>query len=151
MNRFFRARNVTEMPYIEIYQGSKLVDSEVIPPTGLERFQQMLGAAQERLAAAAYRQPRSLMRQLLRQRRELERPKPRARGKRREGSFGSDGTAQSSGSALSGWLEPDRRGMTGSKPFKAAAQAQRSSAPRRAAPLRGATGGRRRGARTTPP
>ena len=48
MNKYFKSRNATELPYIEVYRGDQLIDAAVIPPTNLERFQQMVGAVQAR-------------------------------------------------------------------------------------------------------
>ena len=48
MNKYFKSRNATELPFIEVYRGDQLIDAAVIPPTNLERFQQMVGAVQAR-------------------------------------------------------------------------------------------------------
>ena len=54
MNKYFKSRNATELPYIEVYRGDQLIDAAAIPPTNLERFQQMVGAVQARYCTTTY-------------------------------------------------------------------------------------------------
>ena len=142
MNNFFKSRNITEMPYVELYMGRELIDSEVIPPTRLERFQQMLGQIQERCseqASAALRRQRALVLQLLRQRRDAERPQGKSGGTKSAG-HGTGGRSQTRAPGDS-W-RPLYKRADGRSAFS-----NRAIAPRRGAPLRGTTGGRRKGAR----
>ena len=136
MYRFFKSRGIKEMPYIEVYAGSERVEAEVVVPSGIERLQQMIAAAQERLTAGVWRGQRARLLQLQREFRNARRPK-----KERDAAAGGAArrTKKSAPESAAAAGAPGGGGA-GARSMVAP---QRSAAPRRGPPLRGATGGRR--------
>ena len=138
MYRFFKSRGIKEMPYIEVYAGSERVEAEVVVPSGIERLQQMIAAAQERLTAGVWRGQRARLLQLQREFRNARRPKKERDAA--EGGAAQSGRKKSAPEiAAAAWAQ---RGGGGAVARSKVAP-QRSAAPRRGPPLRGATGGRR--------
>ena len=86
MYRFFKSRGIKEMPYIEVYAGSERVEAEVVVPSGIERLQQMIAAAQERLTAGVWRGQRARLLQLQREFRNARRPKKERDAAERRGA-----------------------------------------------------------------
>ena len=58
MNRFFKQRNATELPYLEVFVGDKRVEAFVLPPSRIERFNRVLGLAQGILRSSRWRKER---------------------------------------------------------------------------------------------
>ena len=160
MNRFFKERGVKLMPYIEIYYGSECIDTEVVPPSALASFEQAVGAAMERLRAASTSRSgasRQLvqLRQFLRDKREEIAAATRRSGRRRSGAKstlggGGGGGAASDAETTSRSPAEDLRSLLASSrrpPRQLSKQepTQARSRSKRGAPLRGATGGRRKG------
>ena len=137
MYRFFKSRGIKEMPYIEVYAGSERVEAEVVVPSGIERLQQMIAAAQERLTAGVWRGQRARLLQLQREFRNARRPKKERDAA--EGGAAQSGRKKSAPEiAAAAWAQRGGGAVARSK-----VAPQRSAAPRRGPPLRGATGGRR--------
>jgi len=139
MYRFFKSRGIKEMPYVEVYAGSERVEAEVVVPSGIERLQQMIAAAQERLTAGVWRGQRARLLQLQREFRNARRPKKERDAA--EGGAAQSGRKKSAPElAAAAWAQ---RGGGGGAVARSKVAPQRSAAPRRGPPLRGATGGRR--------
>ena len=149
MNKFFKERQIKQMPYIEVFYGKELVDTEVVPPSAIDTFSNVLDEIMERwrLATSSSRgasRQLVLFRQFLREQR---------LGGKKAGSESQAQFAESASTAAS--LPPAAKANAGFRkflanpPWQPAAfnQAQQSRAPRRGAPQRGATGGRRKGMR----
>lgn len=156
MNRFFKERGVKLMPYIEIYYGSECIDTEVVPPSALASFEQAVGAAMERLRAASTSRSgasRQLvqLRQFLREKREEIAAATGRSSRRRSGAKstfgGGGGGAASDAETTSRSQAEDLRSMLASsrRPPKQLSKQDPRSRSKRGAPLRGATGGRRKG------
>ena len=127
MHRFFKEKKIKHMPYVEIWHGPKLIDTEIVPPSALSKFELELANALGRLRAAAST-PRGRSRQMALLRNWLS-AQQEARAKPtvdRPPAAGSSSSGSASGSGLDRFLA-------------------RSTRPRRGAPQRGATGGRRKG------
>ena len=139
MYRFFKSRGIKEMPYIEVYAGSERVEAEVVVPSGIERLQQMIAAAQERLTAGVWRGQRARLLQLQREFRNARRPK-KERDAAEGGAAQSERKKSAPEIAAAAWAQ---RGGGGGAVARSKVAPQRSAAPRRGPPLRGATGGRR--------
>ena len=48
MNKFFKERQIKQMPYIEVFYGKELVDTEVVPPSAIDTFSNVLDEIMER-------------------------------------------------------------------------------------------------------
>jgi thiol-disulfide isomerase/thioredoxin len=159
MNRFFKEKGVKLLPYIEIYVGSTCVDTEVVPPSALKRFEQTLGAATERLRAASQSR-RGTSRQLVLLRQFLQEGMARAGvetrgGRRRRRAAVADDEARHAPetSDAAGWPHllasrswlgrASQRREQLERPWPPHAQSRVRS--KRGAPQRGNTGGRRKG------
>ena len=153
------------VPYIEIYQGAECIHTEVTPPSALAAFEQAMGAAVERVRAASSSRGGAsrqlvLLRQLLREKREeLLAATALGRGRRRRrstsGPRGASADADEAGEARRLFAPPPWRAQGPGAPVQSGGapssgrppqQAPAAGAARkRGAPLRGATGGRRKG------
>ena len=153
MNRFFKEKKVKLMPYVEIYVGNEMIDTEVVPPSALASFEQAIGSALERLQVASSSRGGAsrqlvLLRQFLREKqRELGYGGSKRKGRRRANADDEEAGAQTGKPALSfleekaaPWLQ--RGGGHQSSPQNLPPGAKTK---KRGAPLRGATGGRRKG------
>ena len=151
MNRFFKEKKVKLMPYVEIYVGNEMIDTEVVPPSALASFEQAIGSALERLQVASSSRGGAgrqlvLLRQFLREKqRELGYGGSKRKGRRRANADDEEAGAQPP-KALSfleekaaPWLQ---RGGGHQSPQNLPPGAKTK---KRGAPLRGATGGRRKG------
>ena len=135
-----KTRAQTALPYLEVYCGDRLVEASAVPPSNLEPFSIALGQALlavEREVSARWRRERRKLRALLQ-------PPPRDE----DGAAGG-GAAGARGAAAAARRPGSGRSRFGDGDFGAAARtlANRRSQqprppPRRAAPLRGATGPR---------
>lgn len=148
MNAFFKEKGIKSMPYVEIFVGTECVETEVVPPRALERLEQSIGAAVAQLRVAAT--PRGQQRQLVLLRQLLRAQREAFNGP----SNGTRSVTADRRSALGQFLSASRwhssaaaferhRGPPGS----GGGNKQWSATPRRGAPLRGATGGRRKGSK----
>ena len=135
MNAFFKEHGVRSMPYVEIFVGSQRVETETVPPSALERFEMQMGAAVARLRAASTKRGVSRQLVLLRQLLRAEREEVVAGAGK-----GDAPAAYSSFTSTPGRL---RRGAPMQPP-----PALRGPSRRKSSPVRGATGGRRKGWRT---
>ena len=172
MNIFYKEKGIKLMPYVEIYIGSECVDTEVVAPSALATVEQAIGEAFERLrdaAAATSTGKRGASRQLVLLRQFLRDKQAEvtattrraasggARQRRRHGAADDDEAAPSAAAdegvaglfASVPWqLElrgtrrqggpPRHRGGGGGPPSA-------TGGKKRGAPLRGSTGGRRKG------
>ena len=149
MYKFFRSRNITQMPYVEVYLGQELLDAEVIPPRSLELFDQALGAASERLARLRVRGERQRRLDLLRDMRAQRDGRGGPGGGRR--SEGSDQKARASQTdasirQLNAMFKRNLR-KASRDPMGKGLESFLKRPSRSGPPLRGATGGRRKGMR----
>ena len=126
MNRFFKARNATELPYVEVYLGQTCVEALVLPPSRVEQLSRAMAAAQTRMRQVRWRRERRSLLQVLERARERD---AAARDMLQALLSSPNGAG-----AVRNALDPT------DKPSRTPRQA-------RAAPLRGATGGRRKGLR----
>ena len=139
------------MPYVEVYLGAELVEAEVVPPSGLELFEHALGSAFEQLQRYVDRARRGQLAKLQR----LKRYERRRKGEKRRAEeprtsdapsavgapsrrVGGAGAAQRRAAVLERFLAATRQSSQ---------HAQRPPGRSYAAPMRGATGGRRKGMR----
>lgn len=129
MNAFFKDRGIKTMPYIEIYYGSKLIESEVVPPRALDRFEQGIREAVEKLRSSPT--SRGLSRQLALLRKVL-------RDKRNETRVSAHPPSPATQQAALFRAQREASSHFGT-PMVTSVQL------RRGAPLRGNTGGRRKG------
>ena len=162
MNKFFKEKGVKLMPYIEIYIGSECVHTEVTPPSALLSFEQAVGSAFESLRAASSGKQGAgrqlvMLRQFLREKQAevaaATRRSGSKRARRAQGSTTDDAppapAAQGLASFLasSPWQRRQKGARQASDAWLEAKGSSASGAPRakRGAPLRGATGGRKKG------
>jgi thiol-disulfide isomerase/thioredoxin len=144
VNRFFKEKGVKLMPYVEVYIGSELFESEVVPPSAVDVFEQSIGAAVARIRAAST--GRGGSRQLVMLRRFL-----RGRERPRKGATSTSSSASTYGYAPPAASSPSKKaGVRGEalalwQRAVKRSQATRAGGAKRGAPLRGATGGRRKG------
>ena len=150
MNKFFKERQIKQMPYIEVFYGKELVDTEVVPPSAVDAFSNVLDEIMERLRlATSSRRDASrqlvLLRQFLREQR-------LGGGSQSKSKVVQEAQAQFAEDSESGAAPPELKANAGLRKFLASppwqpAALQQARAPRRGAPQRGATGGRRKGMR----
>ena len=148
MNRFFQSRNATKMPYIEVYCGSSLIDTEVVPFNRIELFDQAIAMAVARLKALPTQLQRQMLSNLLQQQR-ADRAPAKARGDTAGEApspargFASEWLASMGGGAERPSATSWQASSSSTRPPRLPATSNKK--PRGAPPLRGATGGRRKG------
>lgn len=152
MNRFFKERQIKQMPYIEVFYGKELVDTEVVPPSAIDTFSNVLDEIMERLRLATNSR-RDASRQLVLFRQFLREQRLGGAGSKSKSETVNTGEAQfvdreSSAAPPALKANAGLRKFLASPPWQPATGLQQSRfRPRRGAPLRGATGGRRKGMR----
>ena len=81
MLAYFKQRNATQLPYVEIFVGDELVDTFVVTPSRIEFFKASLTGAREALRERRRRRERRRLLVALRDgRRELRRTREKAEG-----------------------------------------------------------------------
>ena len=149
MKEFYQARGIKAMPYVEIFIGQECVETEVVPASAISTLESHISAALERLRDTST--PRGRNRQLVLLRQFLRAKADELSGARENSPLADAPPASQQGGfgqflAASRWqagAERDRHSAHG----KQAHLPQRgaSGSAKRGAPLRGATGGRRKG------
>ena len=145
MNTFFKAKNITSMPYVEVYCGGTLVDAEIVPSSAIDLFDKALALAFAQLNQLTSTFQRSQLLNLLRQQRAKRSPKQKG------STAGTTDAGVDASPSLVGLVTKHAASMAthqrGAPASGGVAPPQLVNKPRRAAPLRGATGGRRKGMR----
>ena len=128
MNRFFKERNATELPYVEVYVGSKRVEALTLPPSRVELLQKTLATLGQTLQGSRWRRERRALLATL----ERARERVAADRERLLAAFPAATRRRPPAATSRSWPPAERRARAPS---------------RAAAPQRGATGGRRKGFR----
>jgi len=137
MHRLFRSRNISAMPYVEVYLGAQLEWSQVVYSGKVDFLADALRGAQVQLRSAVLVTERKQRLQFL----------SALRQRRRAGRHGEDGTA-GEGTTRPDAAVPAGRPRVPPDPGRLglAQHLLRVPSPRqRGSPQRGATGGRRKG------
>ena len=127
MKRFYKSRGATDLPFVEVYVGDNLVESLVVPPSRMGVLYKAMASAQRRIRRLRWQRDRRSLLALLERARERQ--------------------AAARDALLQGLVSTPQRGAASRTAVERAEKAGRRAPRRSSAPMRGATGGRRKGFR----